>query len=339
MKRFVIGALCAAALSLSSGAYAEDVVLRHSILLPPTHFLNKDVFFPYFEEIEKVTEGRVKVEVSSAPLGPPPRNYQLAVDGIADITWGVHGYTPGTFPLSELVELPFQSTNAERDSVAYWKMFADVLEPAGMHPGVHTMVVFVQPAGQYYNNIRPIKEPGDFAGLKIRATNSSVSDAIARLGGTPISLPVTEMREALEKGIVDGITLTDEALFLFQVQDFVKYEMAVPGGLYNASFFMVMNEDAWNRISPEDQEAISAISGEALARKIGHVWQANQDAAVSRAKEQGIEISVPEGVLLDYLHEKLDGFEAAWIEKASAAGIDGAAALKAYREMTGAMVK
>ncbi|KGB82401.1 hypothetical protein JT55_07720 [Rhodovulum sp. NI22] len=312
-------------------SFAQEVTIRYSEWLPPTYFMNEQVLYPYFEEIEKVTEGRVVVEVSAGPLGPPPRNYQMAMDGIADMTWGVHGFTPGTFPLSELVELPFHSTDAASNSVAYWRVFKDFLEPANMHPGVHTLTVHTQPPGQLFNSVRPINTPDDFAGLKIRSTNSSVASALEALGATPIGIPVTEMREALEKGIVDGVSLSDDALYQFRVSEFVKYEMAVPGGLYNASMFLVMNQNTWNKISPEDQAAISAISGEVLARKMGAVWQAEQDAARPRAIADGIEISVPEGALLEFLHTALDPTEDAWLKMAKAAGIDGAQALSAYR--------
>lgn len=320
--------------TLGSAAIAQDVTIRYSEWLPPTYFMNERGLYPYFAEIEKVTDGRVVVEVSSAPLGPPPRNYQLALDGIADMTWGLHGYTPGTFPLSEMVELPFHSTNAVANSVAYWTVFKDVLEPAGMHPGVHTLTVHTQPPGQLFNAVRPIETSADFAGLKIRSTNSGVAGSLEALGANPIGIPVTEMREALEKGIVDGVSLTDEALYNFRINEFVKYEMAVPGGLYNASMFLVINPATWARISPEDQDAITAISGEVLAAKLGKVWQDEQDGAVEKALADGIEISVPEGALLDYLHEKLDHFETDWLTKASAAGIDGPAVLQAYRDLS-----
>lgn len=318
-------------LLMAGASHAQGVVLRYTEWLPPTYFMNVKGLYPYFADIERVTEGRVKVEVSAAPLGPPPRNYQLAMDGIADLAWGLHGYTPGTFPLSELVELPFHSTNAKADSVAYWNVYKQYFEPTGMHPGVHTLTVHVQPPGQLFNSKHPIASAADFAGLKIRATNSGVSDSLSRLGATPVGLPVTEMREAMEKGIVDGVSLTDEALFNFRISDFIHYKLEIPGGLYNASMFLVMNEAAWNSISPADQAAISAISGERLAAKLGSVWQDEQDAALAKAKSAGIQTSAPDGPFLADIHAKLDDLEAAWLSKAKAAGVDAEGALKAYQ--------
>ena len=256
------------------------------------------------------------------------------MDGIAGIVWGLHGYTPGTFPLSELVELPFLSTDAEEKSAAYWKVYKEYFEPAGMHPGVHTLTVHTQPAGQIFNSVRPIKTAEDLEGLKIRSTNSGVADALTLLGATPIGIPVTEMRDALSKGIVDGVSLTDEALYNFNIANLVKYELAVPGGLYNASMFLIVNQDLWDKISPKDQEAITAISGEKLARRIGRAWQDEQDAAVEKVVADGIEITKADGPLLEHIQERLGDLDDKWIEKAKAQGVDGEAAMAAYRSMS-----
>lgn len=335
MKRIAVlaASVCFVAGGLSA-ASAEDVVLRYSNWLPPTFHIHKNVLYPYFDEIEEVTDGRVKVEISAGALGPPPRNYQLASDGIAGIVWGLHGYTPGTFPMSELVELPFHSTDAEETSAAYWQVYKDYFEPADMHPGVHTLTVHTQPAGQVFTSEQAIETPEDFEGLKIRSTNSGVAEALTLLGATPIGLPVTEMRDALAKGIVDGVSLTDEALYNFNIANLIEHGLEVPGGLYNASMFLVVNQDLWDQISPEDQEAIMAISGEKLARRIGRAWQDEQDQSVEKVAADGIEVDTAEGPLLDYVHEKLSGLDNAWLEKANAAGIDGQAAMDEYRSLS-----
>ncbi len=326
----LLAGACLAATTWSA-AMADTVVLRYSNWLPPTFHIHQRVLYPYFEEIEKITEGRVRVELSAGPLGPPPRNYQMVADGVAGIVWSLHGYTPGTFPMSELVELPFHSTDAEENSAAYWSVFKEVFEPAGMHPGVHTLSLNVQPAGQVFTTSKPINSVADLEGLKIRSTNSGVADALTLLGATPIGLPVTDMRDALSKGIVDGVSLTDEALYNFNIANLVNHELAVPGGLYNASMFLVVNQALWDQISAEDQASITAISGEVLARRIGRAWQDEQDQAVEKVLADGLQKTVAEGEMLDFITERLSGLETAWEAKMQAAGVDGAAAKEAYR--------
>ena len=83
----------------------------------------KDGLHYLFKQMEKVTEGRVKVILSAKGLGPPPRQMQVAVDGIADMTWSVHGYQPGVYPLAEMPTLPFLTKSAEANGAAYWRVF------------------------------------------------------------------------------------------------------------------------------------------------------------------------------------------------------------------------
>jgi TRAP-type C4-dicarboxylate transport system substrate-binding protein len=75
----------AAGLALvASAAGAQTTTLRYNNWIPATHFIIADGFVKYFEDIAKATEGRVKVELTAQSLGAPPRQMQLAVDGIAE---------------------------------------------------------------------------------------------------------------------------------------------------------------------------------------------------------------------------------------------------------------
>jgi TRAP-type C4-dicarboxylate transport system substrate-binding protein len=321
--------------SFNSIVYAEaTTVLRYSAWLPATYFMHERALYKYFEDIEKVTEGRVKVEISAAPLGPAPRNFQLAFNGIADVTWGLHGFTPGSFPLSEMVELPFNSTNVAENSAAYWRVFKKYFEPAGMHKGVHTLTVHTQPPGQVFNSKHAITKIKDFEGLKVRSTNSGVAKSLSLLGATPLGIPVTEMRDALHKRIVDGVTLSDDGLYSFNIDTLIKYGLEVPGGLYNASMFLVVNQKKWDGIAKADRETIMNISGETLARRMGQVWQDEYDRAVVQLAANGIEKNIASGSFLEAIKTRLSEQEKDWVEKANENGLDGQAALDEYRALS-----
>ena len=323
-------ALCVTGL-FSAPAQSETVVLRYNNWVPPTYFMHAKGLFKYFDEIKKVTEGRVTVEPSANALGPVPRNFQLAVDGIADVGWGIHGYTPGAFPLSEMGELPFETKSAASNSVAYWRVYKKYFEPAQMHKGVHTLAVHVHPAGHIYTT-KPIEKMDDFKGLKLRSTSAAVGESFKRLGAAPLGAPVTETREMLSKGIIDGLGFTDEAIYNFKINNFIKNVLKVPGGLYATSFFLVVNQAKWNSISEKDREAIMAISGEKLARQLGQVWDDEDAGATDRVVKDGIKVTELKGDFLEQFKDRLKGFDQDWVEKANKAGVDGKAALEMFRK-------
>jgi TRAP-type C4-dicarboxylate transport system substrate-binding protein len=322
----IAGGLSVAVVSTSNSA-----TFRYSQWLPVGHFSQKGVMHPYFKDITKATEGRVKIQPTAKGLGAPPRQYQLAVDGIADVAWGPHGYTPGVHPLSEMAELPFVTRSTEANSVAYWKVFEKHLQPGGMHKAVQTLMVHVHPAGHLYNNKRAVTKIADFGGLKIRIPNRMVSEALKIFGAVPVAGPVTQIRNGLAKGVYDGTGFTDDAVMNFKITKFIKFAAKFPGGLYNTSFFGVMNKKAWNKISKADQKTVMKFSGAAFSKRLGKEWDRQENIGTDTLKKGGVKFDTLSGNTLVQVKDKLSAFERIWLDKAKAKGIDGDAALKMFR--------
>lgn len=333
-RSLVLGGLALAAAGLPAGlpGVAEAQTFRYSQWIPAGHFTQRDVMHVWFKDIERATDGRVRIQPTAKSLGAPPRQYQLAVDGIADVIWVPHGYTPGVHPLSEAAELPFLTRSTEANSVAYWRVFKRFLEPAGMHKGTHTLAVHVHPAGHLYNNKRDIRAMADFKGIKFRSTTFFVSEALRGFGAVPVAGPVTTLRDGLARGVYDGTSFTDDAIYNFKINKFIKYKTLFPGGLYNTSFMVVMNKGAWDRVSRADQERVMALSGEVYARRIGKAWDAQEAAAAAKVKEEGIVTYELEGDLLARVRGVVGAFEADWVAKVRKLGVDGAAVLRMFRD-------
>ena len=312
---------------------AEAQTFRYSQWIPAGHFTQREVMHVYFKDIEKATQGRVKIQPTAKGLGAPPRQYQLAVDGIADVAWGPHGYSPGVHPLSEISELPFITKNTEANSVAYWKVFKKHLQPGGMHKAAHTLTVHVHPAGNLYNTKKAITKLEDFKGLKMRIPNRMVSEALKMYGAVPVAGPVTQLRNGLAKGVYDGTGFTDEAVLAFKIHKFIKFVTRIPGGLYNTSFYGVMNKKAWGKISKADQATIMKLSGTAFSKRMGSAWDKYEKAAPAQLIAGGAKIHTLSGAALSSAKSKLAAFENNWLAKAKKKGVDGVAALKMFRSI------
>ena len=121
LKKLLLGAGLIAAATFSSLASAQTV-LRFSNWLPPTHPITTQILQPWAANIEKATEGRVKVQFLPA-LGRPPAHFDLVRDGVADMALSVHAYTADRFPSAYGVTLPGYADDAESASVAYWRTY------------------------------------------------------------------------------------------------------------------------------------------------------------------------------------------------------------------------
>lgn len=333
-RRFVLKAafLSAAFAIAAPAAKAQDtLVLNYNQWFPAGHWSQADGLYKWFEQIEEVTGGRVKVQVSAKPLAPPNRNYQAVVDGVADIAWGPHGYTPGVFPLTEMVELPFITEDAGISSKAYWQLWKEYFEPTGMQDEVVTLAMHVTAGGNISMRDEPVTSMAEFKGKKIRVPTPVVGRVLQAEGVVPVSGSLNELREMMGRGIVDGTVISDELITGFKVDDEVQAVTQIPGGIFSNSAFVIINKDRWNQISPEDQAAIMEISGEELSEMMGTLWQENDLVARAAFKERlGDNYVLANQAFLDELGTAFEGELDGWKETATALGVDADAAIAFY---------
>lgn len=321
----------AAVLAMSVSAQAQTLVLNYNQWFPVGHWSQKDGLYKYFDEIKRVTEGRVTVQPSAKPLAPPNHNYAAVVDGVADIAWGPQGYMPGMFPLTEMVELPFMTEDAGKSSVAYWRVWEKYLAPTGMQNEVITLAMHVTSGGNIHTREKPVTSIADLKGAKLRVPTPVVGRVLKAIGGVPVSGSLGELQEMLSRGIVDGTAISDELVIGFKVQDAVKAVTRIPGGLYSNSAFIIMNKEKWDKISPQDQAAITAISGEKLSAMMGQLWHTNDLAAREIMKSKlGDAYQEASPTFVSELKQAFAGEQDAWLKVAAKAGIDGQAVVDYY---------
>ena len=328
-----IRALAVAAVLAATGVPASaQTVFTVSNWLPPSHPIVRDIVIPWGEAVAKATDGRVTIDVMAAPIGKPPAQYDLVRDGAADIGFGVHGYTPNRFTLTSIAEVPFLSNSAEALSVAYQNVFDEYLAPADEHEGVHLLAVWTHGPGNIYTVSAPVTSVADLDGRKMRIGGGLANLVAAELGIVGVSAPSPQVYEILANGVADGILFPSESVPFFKIDTIVRYGTEIPGGLYNTSFFMVMNEDSWEGLSQEDRAAIDSVSGVELARRAGKAWDAADAAGRETMTASGVTLATADDAFMADLKEKLKGMDQGFLDAAAAKGIDGAAALAKLRE-------
>jgi len=269
-----------------------DTTLRMASWLPPQHPWVLDIMVPWIEKVKVATEGRVRIELLSAPIGPPPAHFNFAVKGIADITYGVHNYTTGRFSSTQIAELPFLSNSSEILSVAWQRIYERELLHLDEHKGTHLLGVFTHGPGQLWFN-KKYESLDNIKGLKVRIGGGIAQSSSKALGLVPLQAPVTKAYELLSGGVADGIQLPSESISFFKLDRIIKQGFIFDGGLYNVSMFLVMNKKKWNKLSKDDQKAINSVSGEALAKMAGKAWD--------KADDKGIDASLKSGIILKKL--------------------------------------
>lgn len=316
-------AVAVAAVLLSAGAHAQTV-LRFNLWVPPTHHTHTKMMMPWASEVASATGGRVKVEFTAASLGAPPRQFDLAAEGIADVTFGDHTYTPGRFVVTKMVELPFTGDNAEALSLAFWRTYSPLPEGEKEHEGVKLLGLFTTGIQSILTSKKKIDSLEALRGTKLRVPGEMSSRVFKELGAVPIAAPATQVFDMVSQGVVDGAAFNIDAYKNFRLDRFMKLATIFPEGLYNTSLFLVMNRKKWEALPRADQDAIWKVSSDAFSRRAGRVWDEEAQISIDAMKENKVELTVMDPKLRAQIAPRLAHLRAEWIaEVKKARGMDG----------------
>jgi TRAP-type C4-dicarboxylate transport system substrate-binding protein len=335
MRQQLTKTIACAALVMSTHLGAQEPIeLKFNVWVPQTSWFQTEAYGPWAKDIERATDGRVRVSFTTASVGAANRQLDLVKSGIVDAAMGAHGYTPGVFPLSGVAELPFLSKNGERLGAAMWQVHqkypAFLEEYRGtkvLNVWGHTGVILLQRSED------PITAVDQFKGMKIRVAAPAMADIVTKLGGAPVNQPASSTYELLARGVVDGALWTYDAWDSFKLQGVVKSATIVPGHFGNGTVYTVVNADSWRKISKKDQDAIMACcAGVSSSATMGAVWDRVGARVKDKMLKAGVKFHTLSAAETAKLHQQLQFIQDAWVKQANAKGLDGKAILRSMME-------
>jgi TRAP-type C4-dicarboxylate transport system substrate-binding protein len=262
-----------------------DLKLSHWV--PPSHPLQK-ALEDWGASVEKATGGTVKYKVYPAQqLGKAFDHYDMARDGIADLTYINPGYQPGRFPIIGAGELPFLFSDANGGSQALDEWYRKYAEREMRD--VKFCLAFVHDPGSFHTKTKKIVEPADVKGLKIRPAHATMASFITLLGGTNVQSSAPEVRDILEKGVAEGVTFPWGSVPLFGIDKVTKYHMEVP--LYATTFAFVFNKSVYGQMSASQKKVIDDHCTNEWALRVASPWADFEHAGIDKIRaEAGQEV-------------------------------------------------
>jgi TRAP-type C4-dicarboxylate transport system substrate-binding protein len=313
MNKFLFGSVAAVGI-MSAQAALADTRLVVNCFWPPQHLVCTEVLPTWLSEVERVTEGRVTGNIPPRSVAPPPEQLGSVEKGIVDAAVQFNGLIGNRVSGALVAMQPFAgSEDATAMTQALWEtrnqFFPDEFDT------VELLSMWVIVPGQLFSMTdTPVTTVEDMNNLKIWT-----------LPG-----PLTAM--ASSRGVVDAhLGLTGDALRSFQVAPYTRSMTQFESAIYSTSFSFVMNQDKWDEISPEDQEAIRQVSGVTIGTLAAQGWEDISNDVYAQFPELGIDVVPADPALEQALKDAATPVTAAWIEAANAAGIDGQAALDFYK--------
>ena len=288
----------AAAFLCAGPAFSQTLKFAHFVA--PTHTLTEAVITPLIKETEA---SGLKIEVYAAgKLGAGPSDqYMRVLQGVADIAWGLQGYTSAQFPLSMLPEWPLAKPAQMSGADFLWNGYEAGLL-AKEYPATTPLALWTAEDAVLITRSTPVRRPQDMAGMKIRVSSAISAKAVTALGASPVQMPAGDVYNALQTGLIDGVVIGASGITDFKYDEVLGHvTTGIPLG--NQSFFVVASTASLKRLPEAQSEALAKASGRALSNHAEEMWNARAKAALEALREKS-------GVVIDLEPAEVAAFDA-----------------------------
>jgi TRAP-type C4-dicarboxylate transport system substrate-binding protein len=282
-RRTLLGAIATSPLWLQA-AWAQPTNLKISHQFPGGSVAEGDfrdrLCRMFATETERRTKGKLKFSIyPRSTLMKSEAQIPALAKGQLDMSLVPLSYAGADLPEVNIGLMPGLVTSYEQGYA--WKNaeigqeFSRLLADKGI-----VILSWIWQAGGVASRGKPLVDPEDAAGLKVRGGSPEMDMILKEAGASVVSMPSNEIRAAMQKGMLDAAMTSSSSLISFRLDEVSKYVTTARGGAY---WFMLepllISKAAFDRL-PRDQQAILMTVGaelEAFARKSAQM----DDAAVA----------------------------------------------------------
>ena len=308
MKHTAIAALLA--LGLATPTLADE--LSVATFVPPQHHTNTVMFKWFGDELAKRTNGELTIKIYPAgQLGAGPvQQYKRVVEGVADIVFGVAGYTPELFPKTMLVIPPGKATNSLEITERIRDVFDEHLADEWSEVKVLAMSA---PAGVAIAATQDLSTMEGWSGAKIVPFSTMTTPVIEAMGAVPVQMPVTEMYTGLSTGTIDAAYATYNNMTPPWNFSDVSTFFVEGAPVQFQPVFVAMNMERYLGLSDEHRAVIDELAGEAFYEVAGKSFHGADELSLELMKEHTDK---------DYKRVTVSAEERAKMDAAVAAGME-----------------
>lgn len=317
-----------AVLVASTMAQADELKLAH--FASTKYHLHNEMFLPLSEQLSEATGGATTIRVyPGGELGKgPAKQYDRVLDGVADIVYALPGYTASQFEQTLMVEVPGIVKPGANKTEALWANI-DMLDKEFRR----TKLLGLWTAGNasLLMHDKQINSIADLAGLKIRVPSKNTGRLVEAWGATAVSMPISQVYQAMETGVVDGTLVDTSVLSSFKLGEVTKY-ITTGMNATNSVFMLVMNRDSWDGLNADTQAKITSLTGAEMSEG-GRVTMTNAaDKALAKWIDGGGEVITLSADAAAEFNAASDGLAAAVIAELDGKGIDASGFAAALRQ-------
>ena len=329
-KNAVMAGLAAAVLTPVS-AIAETKIL-FNIFVPPSHFY-WDVMRDWASQVHEKSEGRLSIEFTPKSVAPPPKVMDAVRKGAADAGFLANIYLGPKNPGAHVGLMPWvHQGDSEATSVALWNTYQKYFAETEKWRGVHLLGMYHFGGGALCSlTDKQIESAEDLSTRKVWSLKGNLDKALKNMGVATVTGPAVQIHEIVSRNVVEAYTgITYDSVLQFKIDSYTKSCVQFDKSMFSINFSHFINQKIWDGLSPEDQQVLTELSGEHLARMVGA--KVNEQALEGRDElAKTVTYHPPSDALVASLEENSQPIVDEWIAKVDGMGVDGQAALDFMR--------
>lgn len=247
----------------------------------------------WFQEIEKESEGRIKIEAYfGGVLGRAPEALKLVMDGAVDIAMILPDYFPKQFIANNIYKT-FPQGPKKWENISW--VYSEIFKLPYFKEEFDRLGVKVLWAGAALpialTSTYPVDSIDDLKGKKWRAASRWHLAYLENMGALPVSVPWADCYMALQTGTIDGLLADIDGIHMTKLDEAGPNIFTSPSIWYGSPFMHVINSKVWDSLSKEDQDAINRASETIKSKHFGKLFAAEFNKINEAQKKMGVKVN------------------------------------------------
>ncbi|WP_439496621.1 TRAP transporter substrate-binding protein [Bosea sp. (in: a-proteobacteria)] len=297
-RRSLMSAAGAAALatlaapSLVRAQSKRTIRLAHHLPIQSEQHAAAEIFA---RKVAEASKGAITIQVlPAAQMGGQREIIESVSIGTLDMGFGESGLYANYVPEFGVVALPYLYRDFE-----HWKKAVDgdvgASLAASLEKKANIKILNWMVTGYRYTYLRskPITQPSDFKGVKVRLPEAPVFvKTFATMGAIPTPIPAPEMYAALQTGVVDAMEGTAEVAYTFKIYDVTKYLSMTRHILLDGSF--AISNSLFAKMPKADQDLILKAAQDAALEQRAQHFEREKASLVKLTGEGKMQLNEPD---------------------------------------------
>ena len=269
-------------------------------------------YLQFVDEVKKRTNGQLVITYRPAGELPIRGTEVLKAVGENQVESGnvFAGFISGSIPMASITSMPLLVTS-QKEYEEVMPIVSKYLTPEFNKFGVIPLFTYSMPVMNIYGRGNPIRKLSDFAGRKIRTTDSAEAEFVKIVGASSMTLDTAEVATAIDRGVADGFTTTSYNILESHWAEFTKWSWS-PGLYVAGPCYILVNKQAYDAL-PADVRRVLTEVGQEFGSKLTAENFANEASAEKTLHDKyGVEFVVPSNDELKGVTSRMKDHWSAW---------------------------